>query len=157
MFTLVDTRHGYRQADRYDGTPGHPAGATPIAPAARLQLAPKARGQLTPVTCALSYTELAVISGAAPGTTSGNHRAHSSRHLRASPGMVLAVQMHEPAREAGRDPCRIPPYKRGVRRFKSYCAHQIYAGRRIASEQDQRAKVPVRAKQRAKRVSSRRG
>ena len=70
------------------------------------QLALEARGQQT-----------------APGTTCGNHRANSPRHLRASPGMVFAVQMHEPGRRAGRIPCRIPPYKRGVRRFKSYCAH----------------------------------
>jgi site-specific recombinase XerD len=28
--------------------------------------------------------------------------------------MVFAVQMHEPTRRAGRNPCRIPPYKRGV-------------------------------------------
>ena len=67
---------------------------------------------------------------AAPGTTCGNHRANSPRHPRASPGMVSAVQTRESALGAGRIPCRIPPYKRGVRRFKSYCAHQVYAGRR---------------------------
>jgi hypothetical protein len=39
--------------------------------------------------------------------------------------MVFAVQMHEPARKAGCNPCLIPPYKRGVRRFKSYCADQV--------------------------------
>src|SRR6267154_770288 len=41
MFTLVMVT---AQADRYDGTPGHPAGVTPVAPAARLQLALQARG-----------------------------------------------------------------------------------------------------------------
>ena len=61
----------------------------------------------------------------APGTTCGNHRANSPRHPRASLGMVFAVQAREPTRRAGRIPCRIPPYKRGVRRFKSYCAHWI--------------------------------
>ncbi len=55
-----------------------------------------------------------VISGAAPGTTCGNHRANYPRHLRASSGMIFAVQMHEPTRKAGRNPYLIPPYKRGV-------------------------------------------
>jgi len=54
----------------------------------------------------------ASVSSTAPGTTCGNHRANSPRHPRASPGMVSAVQMHGPARGAGRIPCRIPPYKR---------------------------------------------
>ena len=48
----------------------------------------------------------------APGTTCGNHRANYSRHLRASPGMVFAVQVHEPTRRARRNPCRIPPHRR---------------------------------------------
>ena len=39
--------------------------------------------------------------------------------------MVFAVQMHEPARKAGCNPYLIPPYKRGVRRFRSYCAHNF--------------------------------
>jgi hypothetical protein len=55
-----------------------------------------------------------VISGAAPGTTCGNHRANYPRHLRASSGMVFAVQMHEQTRKAGCNPYLIPPYKRGV-------------------------------------------
>ncbi len=54
-----------------------------------------------------------MISGAAPGTTCGNHRANYPRHLRASSGMVFAVQMHELTRKAGRNPYLIPPYKRG--------------------------------------------
>ena len=35
-------------------------------------------------------------------------------HPRASTGTVFADQMNEPTRGAGRIPCRIPPYKRGV-------------------------------------------
>jgi hypothetical protein len=66
-------------------------------PAARVQLAPQARGQQT-----------------APGTTCGNHRANYPRHPGTSQGMVFAVQVHEPTRRAGRNRCRIPPYKRGV-------------------------------------------
>jgi ribosomal protein S18 acetylase RimI-like enzyme len=72
-----------------------------------------------------SDAEATAICDAAPGTTCGNHRAHFPRHLRASPGMVLAVQAHESARKAERNPDLIPPYKRGVRRFKSYCAHNF--------------------------------
>ena len=53
-------------------------------------------------------------SATAPGTTCGNHRANYPRHPGTSQGMVFAVQVHEPARRAGRNPCRIPPYKRGV-------------------------------------------
>jgi hypothetical protein len=34
--------------------------------------------------------------GAVPGTTYGNHRPHFHRHLRASRGMVFAVQVYEP-------------------------------------------------------------
>ena len=77
------------QADRYDGSPSPPA--------ARPRLALQARGQQT-----------------VPGTTCGNHRANYPRHLRASPGMVFAVQMHEPNRKAGCNPYLIPPYKRGA-------------------------------------------
>ncbi len=36
-----------------------------------------------------------VVSGAAPGTTYGNHRANYPRHLGASSGTVSAAQMHE--------------------------------------------------------------
>jgi hypothetical protein len=61
-----------------------------------------------------SYAEAIAICDAAPGTTCGNHRANNLRHLRASPGMVFSVQMHEPARKAGRNPYLIPPYKRGA-------------------------------------------
>jgi hypothetical protein len=56
------------------------------------------------VTGAPSYAEAAAICDAAPGTTCGNHRAHFPRHLRTSPGMVLAVQAHEPTPEPGRNP-----------------------------------------------------
>ena len=57
---------------------------------------------------------LYAIPDAAPGTTSGNHRAHFPRHLRTSPGMVLAVRVHEPPLKAEHDSDLIPPYKRGV-------------------------------------------
>ena len=72
----------------------------------------------------LSYP---VIPGAAPGTTCGNHRANYPRHLRASPGMVFAVQVNEPAWEAGRNPCRIPPYKRGGL-VRTQLRPQVFAG-----------------------------
>ena len=52
------------------------------------------------------------ISGAAPGTTCGNHRANYPRHLRAHSGMIFAVQMREPTRKAGRNSYLIPSYKR---------------------------------------------
>jgi hypothetical protein len=81
---------------------------------ARPQLASQARGHQIPVAGAPSYADLSVISCDAPGTTCGNHRAYSSRHPGASPDMVFAVQMLEPTRKAGRNPYRIPPYKRGV-------------------------------------------
>ena len=40
------------------------------------------------------------ISGAAPGTTCGNHRANSPRHLGAHSGMLFAVQTREPTRRS---------------------------------------------------------
>ena len=42
-----------------------------------------------------SYAELSGSLVAAPGTTSGNHRAYFPRHPRASPGMVSAGQAGE--------------------------------------------------------------
>jgi len=54
------------------------------------------------------------ISDAAPGTTCGNHRANFPRHLRASPGIVFAVQLHELIAIAGVRSFPISPYKRGV-------------------------------------------
>jgi hypothetical protein len=74
------------------------------------------------------------ISGAAPGTTCGNHRADFPRHLRASPGTVFAVQLHELIAIAGARSFPIPPYKRGVRRFETYCAHNFeHLIRRVAA------------------------
>jgi len=52
------------------------------------------------------------ISGAAPGTTCGNHRPHFPRHLETSRGMVFAGQAHEPALWAGRYSGPFSPYKR---------------------------------------------
>ena len=43
----------------------------------------------------------------------------------ALPGMVSAVQLREPTWRAGPIPCRSPPYKRGVRRFKSLLRPQF--------------------------------
>jgi hypothetical protein len=40
------------------------------------------------------------ISDPAPGTTCGNHRANSPRHLRAHSGMLFAVQTREPTRRS---------------------------------------------------------
>jgi hypothetical protein len=87
------------------------------------------RGSADAVAGARSYAGCHPISAAAPGTTCGNHRANFSRHPRTSPGMVLAVQVHESVRKAERNPELIAPYKRGVRRFKFYCAHQVFAAR----------------------------
>ena len=122
------------------GIPSHPAGATRVASPARPSTRSSSEGSGDAGGGRSSYAELSAISGAAPGTTCGNHRAHSPRHLRAFPGIVFAVQMHVPTRKAERNPYCIPPYKRGVRRFKSYCAHWIYAGRRAVSELAQRAR-----------------
>jgi len=55
-----------------------------------------------------------VISGVAPGTTCGNHRANYPRHHRTPSGMVFAVQMHEPVRKAGGNPDLFSSYKRGA-------------------------------------------
>jgi len=52
------------------------------------------------------------ISGTAPGTTCGNHRANYPRHPGTSRGIVFAVQVDGPTRRGGRNRCRIPPYKR---------------------------------------------
>jgi hypothetical protein len=52
--------------------------------------------------------------------------------------------MHEPTRGAARTPCRIPPYKQGVRRFKSYCAHQvkwIFRNTALGAKSERRAKA----------------
>jgi hypothetical protein len=111
------------------GVPAIQPGATPIVPPpepnslSRRGVNRCGRGALLPM------PRHRAISDAAPGTTCGNHRANLPRHPRASPGMVCAVQMHEPTRKAGRNPHGIPPYKRGVRRFKSYCAHQVFAAK----------------------------
>ena len=48
-----------------------------------------------------SLCRAVVVSGAAPGTTCGNHRANYPRHLGASSGTVSAAQMHEWARRPG--------------------------------------------------------
>ena len=111
MFTLVMVTV---QADRYGGSPSHPGGcdsdSLPPGPNSLFKRGVKP----TPVAGAPSCAELSVISGAALGTTCGNHRAYSPRHFRAPPGMVFAVQMHEPIRKTGRNSYCIPPYKRGV-------------------------------------------
>ena len=62
-------------------------------------------------------------------------------------GTLAAFAVSHGARNAGAHSSVVEhsPYKRGVRRFKSYCAHQIYAGRRTANGPGQRAKIPVRA------------
>ena len=101
------------RAGRYGGSPGHPTGASPVGlPPGPNSLFKRGvndrRGGGRSFLC-----RAVVISGAAPGTTCGNHRANYPRHLRASSGMVFAVQMHERARKAGRNPYLIPPYKRG--------------------------------------------
>jgi hypothetical protein len=95
------------------GVPAIQPGATPIA---RRQGPTRFRGEgsTDAVGALLPMPRYRAISDAAPGTTCGNHRANLPRHLGASPGMVFAVQMHEPTRKAGRNPHRIPPYKRGV-------------------------------------------
>ena len=54
------------------------------------------------------------ISDAAPGATFGNHRANFPRHVRTSPGMVFAAQLHELIAIAGARSFPISPYKRGV-------------------------------------------
>ena len=65
-----------------------------------------------------------VISGAAPGTTCGNHRANYPRHHRTPSGMVFAVQMHEPTRKAGRNPYPRPALQARGHWFEPSCAHQ---------------------------------
>src|SRR5262249_34182035 len=74
----------------------HPAGATPI-------------GMPPPGPNSLDKRG---VSRLLREPLAGNHRANSPRHPRASPGMVSAVQTREPARGAGRIPCRILPCKR---------------------------------------------
>jgi hypothetical protein len=62
----------------------------------------------------LLCAELSRFPIAAPGTICGNHRAHSPRHLRASPGMVFALQLHELIPKAGTRSLPYSAYKRGV-------------------------------------------
>ena len=102
------------QADRYDGSPGHPAGATAVALPPGPNSLFKRGVNVDAVAGAPFPCRAVVISGAAPGTTCGNHRANYPRHHRTPSGMVFAVQMHEPVRKAGRNPYLIPPYKRGA-------------------------------------------
>jgi len=95
------------------GVPAIQPGATPIARRQgptrfRSEGSASTRWRAAPFLC-----RAIAISSAAPGTTCGNHRANYPRHLRAPSGMVFAVQMHEPTRKAGRNPERVPPYKRG--------------------------------------------
>ena len=47
------------------------------------------------VSGAPSLCRAIVISGAAPGTTCGNHRANYPRHLGTLPAIVFAGQLHE--------------------------------------------------------------
>ena len=132
-----------RRPKHCDGNPSHPAGreSNNLPPGPTRS---SGEGSATDaVAGACSYAGAIVISGAAPGTTCGNHRADYPRHLRAPSGMVFAVQMHELARKAGRNPYVIPPYKRGVRRFESYCAHQVRSSFRnvaLAAKSKRRAK-----------------
>jgi hypothetical protein len=74
------------------------------------------------------------ISDAAPGTTCGNHHANSPGHLRASPGMVFAVQLYELTPRAGTRSLPIFALQARGRWFEPSCAHQVrpYISRWIA-------------------------
>jgi hypothetical protein len=69
------------------------------------------------------------ISDAAPGTTCGNHRAHFPRHLRTSPGMVFAVQLHELTPEGWTRSLIHFALQARSRWFEPTCAHQVFAAR----------------------------
>jgi hypothetical protein len=73
---------------------------------------------------ARSYAELSPISDAAPGTTCGNHRADFPR-AKTSPGMVSAVQVHEPTSVAwARSLVHFALQARG-HWFEPSCAHNF--------------------------------
>jgi hypothetical protein len=80
-------------------------------------------------TGAAAELSLYAISDAAPGTTCGNHHAHSPRHLRTSHGMVFAVKAHEPTPEPGRDPGPISPYKRDAGGSNPPAPTKVFAAR----------------------------
>jgi len=93
-------------------------------PAARSQLAIRARGQRMRWRAFPSYAELSRSPIAAPGTTSGNHRAHFPRHLRTSPGIVLAVQLDGLTLRAGMRSCAYFALQARGHWFEPSCAHQ---------------------------------
>jgi hypothetical protein len=106
---------------------GHGAGQAGVQasqPAARPQLALQARGQDMRWRAPVPMPSYRPISDAAPGTTCGNHRAHFPR-AKTSPGMVSAVQVHEPTSVAwARSLVHFALQARG-HWFEPSCAHNF--------------------------------
>jgi len=118
------------------GVPAIQPGATPIA---RRQDPTRfrsegstdavARGQLMRWRALVPMPSYRPISDAAPGTTFGNHRANSPRHVRTSPGMTFAVQLYELTPRAATRSLSLFALQARGRWFEPSCAHQVFAAR----------------------------
>ena len=72
-----------------------------------------------------------------------SQRPQTGGVTRPRPATIVAARCHIRPRQATSSDGANVSYKRGVRRFKSYCAHQVYAARRTFWNSDRKLGEPL--------------